>query len=480
MPLCVDLDGTLIRTDLLHEGLINFLRLRPGSAWRLPLWLAAGRGSLKRHIAAAVPVDAAALPYRQAVVDYLRAEHAAGRTIILATASPLPWARAVADHLGVFAHVEATDAVNLKGAAKAAALVRTHGEGGYDYIGDHDADRPVWSQARLAHRAGRGAGLALGLPEHRLGRSFVDDGRSPLAAMLKAARPHQWLKNLLLVVPLIASHQVLAGGKLASVLLAFIAFSLIASATYLINDLLDLASDRAHPRKRRRPFASGDLGVAQGLWAIVILLALGAAVLPFLPIGFAGVLLVYTILTLLYSFRLKRAPLADILVLACLYSLRIVAGATAAHIAISSWLLAFSMFTFINLAAAKRCAELANVPPQGSERIRGRGYFLADLEILGGMGSASSFCAVLVMAIYTQQPYVAALYKTPTLLWLICPLLLYWLNRILLLARRGHMDDDPIIFAVTDRISLAVLALAGAIASVATFVKLDITLVGVS
>ncbi|MBT2189166.1 UbiA family prenyltransferase [Sphingobium sp. H33] len=300
---------------------------------------------------------------------------------------------------------------------------------------------------------------------------------STLKGLVKAARPHQWSKNLLLFVSITAAHQLFNFGALINVVIAFASLSLMASATYMINDLLDLDADRAHPRKRKRPFASGAVSIADDIKAIIVLALVAIGLAALLPPFFAVLLAVYVATTLAYSFRLKRAALADVITLAGLYTLRIVIGTAAAGIPISTWLLAFSMFCFITLAIAKRCAELTGTQVDPNAKIAGRGYYGADIEVLAGMGSASSFCASLVLCIYTSQPYVLTRYSSPALLWLLCSVMLYILNRILILARRGHMDDDPIIFCVRDRITLKLLAVSAVIVVAAALVHLPVDLI---
>lgn len=478
VPLCVDLDGTIVRTDMLHEAAVRYLKATPFAIFHMIFWLLGGKVNLKQKLAERVDIRGDLLPYRADLVDYLKAQREKGREIHLVTASPQLWADMVGGHLGVFDGVTGTGAINVKGARKAALLVERHGEGGYDYVGDHAVDLSVWKTARTAHFAGgKGRSLAGRLSGAAPGEFFHGDERSKLRGLVKAARPHQWLKNLLLFVSIAAAHQLLDLGAMAKVVLAFVSFSLLASATYMVNDLLDLDTDRAHPRKSRRPFASGAVSIAEGFVAIAVLSIAALAVALLLQPFFLVMLGLYVVTTLAYSFRLKRAALVDVITLAGLYTLRIIAGTVAAGIPISSWLLAFSMFSFMTLAIAKRCAELTGTQVSAEGKISGRGYFGADIEILAGMGSASSFCASLVLCIYTVQPYVLTRYASPAILWLLCPVLLYLLNRILILARRGHMDDDPIVFCVKDPITIKLGVISAVILVAATFIHLPVTLI---
>ena len=474
VPLCVDLDGTLIRTDLLHEALITYVRSRLTAFISIIGWLLRGRAALKQGLASHVIPKVDYLPYRTDLIAFISAERACGRPVHLITASPQVWADAIAIHLNLFESVVGTTDGNLKGVAKSRLLVERFGSKGFDYVGDHVADRAVWAEAVLAHGAGaKAAWLIAEQPHSRRGILFNSGASSRWRGLLKAMRPHQWSKNVLLFVSIAAAHRLLDLPALLATGLAFIAFSLTASATYLVNDLLDLDADRRHPRKRLRPFAAGSVPVATGLVAIIVLFSIAGALCLLLPPLFTLMLAVYVITTLAYSFRLKRAALADVLTLAGLYTLRILAGTAAAGIVISSWLLAFSMFTFISLAIAKRCAELTGTTVEGGARIAGRGYYPSDLEVLGGMASASSFCASLVLAIYTSQSYVAERYASPELLWLLCPIFIFILNRILILARRGQMDDDPIEFCTRDKLTLNLTILSACIVIAATFISID-------
>ncbi len=478
VPLCVDLDGTILRTDLLHEAVVRYLKSSPFAIFRMVSWLLYGRAYFKQQLAEQVALYPKWLPYRPDLVAFLCAERARGRKLHLVTASPKVWADMVAEHLDLFDGVVGSTADNLKGQRKADLLLERYGPKGFDYIGDHVADLSVWQNARIAHFAGPRAGsLALRLRGAAAGLSFNEGHKSRLRGLLKAARPHQWSKNLLLFVSIAAAHRMLDFTALGQVVLAFVSLSLMASATYMINDLLDLDTDRAHPRKQRRPFASGAVSISSGVTAVVVLSLIATGVALLLPPAFMVALGVYVVTTLAYSFRLKRAALVDVITLAGLYTLRIIAGTLAADIAISTWLLAFAMFCFITLAIAKRCAELTGTQIDAKAKIPGRGYYGADIEVLASMGSASSFCAALVLCIYTTQPYVLTRYASPATLWLLCPVLIYLLNRILILARRGHMEDDPIVFCVKDAITLKLGAVSVIILLAATFMHLPVNLI---
>lgn len=462
VPLCVDLDGTLLRGDSLAESIVRLLRSEPWILLRFPGWLTAGRARFKDRVAARTRIDPATLPYNEELLDYLRRERANGRPVFLVTASHIATARDVAAHLGIFDGVIASDGGrNLKGREKRAELVRRFGERGFDYAGDSAADLEVWPAARLAIAVNAPARVVRRLGD-RVTRVFESERKSWPQLVLRAMRVRQWVKNLLVLLPVALAHRLLEPGPAARALLAFVVFGLGASAVYVLNDLLDIEADRHHPSKRHRPFASGELSLQTGLALIPLLLlpSLGAALL--LPWGFVVVLVTYFALTTLYSLALKEIAIVDVLLLASLYTLRIIAGAAASRVPVSEWLLAFSLFIFLSLAAVKRYAELlrlrATDDPQA--KVRGRGYLAADLELLVPMGLSSGYLAVLVLALYISSDKVAPLYSRPVLLWFVCPLMLYWISRIWFLAHRGQVEDDPLEFAVRDPTTWIVALLA--------------------
>ena len=454
-PLCVDLDGTLIASDMLYESAALLARDRPLALLQLPAWLLRGRARFKGAIADRVLPDPETLPYRPDVLEFLRDERDRGRTILLTTASEHRCARAVADHLGLFDDVISTEgSENLKGLRKLLAIRHRLGERPFDYLGDSAADLPIWRAARRVLVASPSPKL-LGRLERELPPSRVLSPRSGRArGVLRMLRPHQWAKNLLLFVPIFTSHTVDLGLWL-SALVGFIAFSLTASAVYIFNDLVDLQADRRHESKRRRPLAAGLVPIPVGAATAAVLLAVAAALTAALPVPFALVLLLYFLLTTAYSFFLKRKLLVDVLCLAALYTLRIHAGGAATEIPTSPWLNAFSMFLFLSLAYVKRFTEVASQPESPSiERIRGRGYMPVDLELIRVSGVASGFMCVLVFCLYINAPETVGLYRHPGRLWLACPVMLYWISRVFFLAQRGQMPDDPVVFALKDRISL--------------------------
>ena len=417
--------------------------------------MSGGRAHLKAEVARHAPLDAARLPYNTELLHYLQGEQRAGRKMILATGADGPLAERVAVHLGIFDGVLASDgATNLTSGKKLARLKERFGE--FDYIGNSRADLPLLAAAREAMIANPTLGLRAGLRARRIAVARVFLDRPPLARTLfKAIRIHQWAKNLLLMLPLVLSHKLRPAGIIA-VIAAFFCFSLMASANYLVNDLLDLESDRRHPAKRFRPFAAGDLSVVGGVALTLALFAVSLAVLPWLPGRFALWLAIYIVFTMAYSLYLKRVALVDVMTLSGLYTLRLMAGGAASGTRISHWLVGFSIFLFLSLAMVKRFSELENLRERGIAAPHGRGYLAADLEQVRSFGTASATAAVVVFALYISRPDVTVLYHHAGRLWLIVPLMLYWLYRVWLLGSRGEMDDDPVLFALRDRVSLAV------------------------
>jgi len=473
IPLCVDLDGTLVKSDTFHDSLCVLLRHRPAILLHIPSWLVsggkrAGKARVKAEVAAHAPLDAPHLPYNQAVLRFLTAQHRLGRPIYLATGADISLANRVAQHLNLFTGVLASDgkndSVNLTGHHKLAALQDRFPV--FDYIGNAPADLPALTHSRHAYTANPTLALRAALKTGGLHPAQQFQDRKPLLpTVLKAIRTHQWAKNILLILPLLLSHRVTRQSALAA-LAAFFCFSFVASANYLVNDLLDIENDRRHLKKRFRPFAAGDLSVAGGIEIAIFLVAAACCLLPFLPLNFALWLLSYVVVTSAYSFRLKSIPLVDVLVLSGLYTLRMMAGGAATGTPISPWLSSFAVFLFLSLAMVKRFSELANLRERGLATSQGRGYLVSDLEQIRSFSTASATASVVVFSLYISRPDVYELYRHSARLWLIVPLMLFWLYRVLLLASRGELDEDPVIFAIRDRASLAIGA---AIAILAVF-----------
>jgi 4-hydroxybenzoate polyprenyltransferase len=455
IPLVVDLDGTLVLTDMLHESALSFVSRNPINLLKIPVWLLGGKAPLKKRLALAADFDASLLPYNSELLAWLRQERENGRKLVLCTASDRIIADAIADHLGIFDEVMASDGINnLLGRNKANALVSRFGATGFDYAGNSDVDLAVWKVSRKAIVVSSGSQLV-----QRAGECCdVEQVFRPAAVNLSAfsamLRVHQWLKNLLLFVPIFAAHQLSNPASWWSLGLAFISFSLCASSVYISNDLLDLESDRLHARKKNRPFASGLLPLWQGCLLAPLILLCSVALGSFVGGTFLPWLVFYFLLTCLYSFFLKRLVMVDCLTLAMLYTLRIVAGAAAVGVVLSFWLLAFSVFLFLSLAFIKRYAELESQQRLGKDKAHGRGYLVADAPLVLALGVASGYSAVLVLALYLNSEAVLKLYSAPEFVWGGVPIMLFWLSWMWMQAHRGKMHDDPLVFAVKDRASL--------------------------
>jgi 4-hydroxybenzoate polyprenyltransferase/phosphoserine phosphatase len=484
--LCVDLDGTLIRSDLLLESLLLLLKRNPLYLFATFMWLLrGGKAGLKSEIAARVTLNPAALPYNTELLTWIQSERATGREVWLCTAANERLATRVAQHVQLFDGVIASDTRNnLAGQNKADQLIERFGKAGFDYCGNERRDMAIWRcahsaivvnasaaverEARAAVTVDRvfpGAGHpAAGVP----GAGTPTAGRpSTLRAVVRALRPHQWAKNILVLVPLFTAHRFTELHALCCALAALVAFCLCASSVYLLNDMLDLEADRGHPRKSKRPFASGDLSIATGLVLAPLLLGAAALIAVFLPGKFQLCLAAYYVLTFSYSIKLKRMLLVDAVALAGLYTLRIIAGAGATTVALSFWLLLFSVFLFLSLAFVKRYAELDSLRRQQKLQALGRGYRVEDLAVLQSFGTAAGYLSVLVLALYINSPEIQPLYHRPKAIWMLCVLMLYWISRVWMTAHRGGMHDDPVVYALRDRVSLGIGVLAAITVAVA-------------
>ena len=451
LALIVDLDGTLTPTDTLVESLVQLVKRRPVALLLLPFWILKGREYLKCKVAESVKFNATNLPLNPELLSYLKEQKARERRIVLATAAHESIANAVAERLPIFDLVLATNSTrNLKGVNKLRAVQEAVGKD-FVYAGDSRADLPVWKEARAAVLVGASASVSR--EAHRITQVEKEFASKPagLATWIKAIRMHQWTKNVLLFVPLLTGFAFFDAARVAAALLAFVAFSLAASATYLFNDLWDLDSDRAHPRKCQRPFASAALPIQHGIGAAIGMLAVALTLGSFVSGAFLAFLGVYIVLTSAYSWALKEYVLIDVIVLALLYTLRVLAGSVAVRLHVSSWLLAFSVFLFFSLALVKRCSELVSLQQAGRSSASGRDYKVADLTVLWPLGAAASLSAVVVFGLFISAPETATRYATPNLLWLSAVGLLYWVGRLWVKTVRGEMHDDPIVFALKDR-----------------------------
>lgn len=459
LPLAVDLDGTLIRCDLFVEALLRFVFSAPWRVFELFTWFLRGRAFVKAKLAQITPCDAAALPYDERLVAWLKQERAEGRTLVLATASDQKEAERVAAHLGFFDEVFASDGVtNLKSQRKAEKL-RAAFPGGFVYAGNESADLKVWAQASGAVVVNASGALTRQAEADFTVEKTIPKATGTLRPFIKAIRPQQWAKNVLVFLPMFVGQgwTDIAAWQIA--MIAFWALSFTASSVYLINDAADIDADRRHHRKKNRPFASGALSPAIGVAASFVLLALGIALA--IVAGVLPLLLLYWVTTTLYTFWLKRVVLVDVFVLASLYTLRVVLGGQATGDLASDWLLAFSCFFFLNLALAKRAAEVQALKAREGGELSRRGYFSTDGDILKMMGVGAGFVSALVLALYLQDDAITAVYSEPFLLWALPAGVVFWVCRVWLMADRGEMHDDPLIFAFRDKTSLALAAFVG-------------------
>jgi len=476
LPLCVDLDGSLVRSDTLHDALLTLLHHHPSMLLRLPFWLTGGKAAFKRRLAAQVHTDAAHLPYNHPLLDFLRAQHAAGRTLVLATASDASVALAVSAHLGIFSAALGSDGVTNLSSHRKLDVLRQRFPAGFAYVGNSIADAPILAASAEPMLANPTRGLRAALRRARIQPTQIFLDRAPvLRTLLKSLRVHQWAKNTLIFLPMLLAHG-RSPRAFFNAVLAFAAFSLCASGTYVLNDMLDVSADRHHKSKRNRPFAAGRISAPVGLALMAALLAASLALaLLVLPVpsapevfhaGRTGLLFwlaVYAAATLAYSLRLKRMLLVDTIVLSGLYTLRLLAGSSATGYFISPWLSAFAVFFFLSLAFVKRFSELENLRLSGAvsdqARSHSRAYRIADLEQLRVFGGASAFAAIIVFTLYINNPAVASLYRHPARLWLLPPILILWICRIWIFASRGQLNEDPVVYAITDRRSLLLGAL---------------------
>lgn len=462
-PLCVDLDGTLVATDTLWESFLVLLKTAPHRVFALIFALFGGRPKFKRYLSVHAPIDPAALPYREEVLELARNARQAGRPVLLVTASDQATAAAVAAHVDVFDEAVGSDGrQNLKAERKAELLSTRFGREGFQYIGDATADVPVWKAAGEAIIVAPSARTRRSAEQAVSKVMVVSERPNKWMAALKELRPHQWAKNLLLFVPLYFAHEYDDWALVFDAVMAFFSFSFCASSIYILNDLIDLPADRRHRTKRKRPLASGALAIPEGL----VLMAASFTLSLFLATRFVNpefvwVIFGYIALTTFYTLYLKQRLLVDVLALALLFTYRVMAGSVAVQVELSFWLLAFSIFFFTSLAFVKRYSELIQLQHNNEQMLRGRNYMLADIPVVTSIGPASGLLAVLVFALYIHSPSILTYYSTPQALWGICLILMYWIMRIWFLAARGEMHDDPVLFAVRDKVSLAsgVLAL---------------------
>jgi 4-hydroxybenzoate polyprenyltransferase/phosphoserine phosphatase len=451
--LVVDLDGTLLKSDMLHESFWSAI----GLDWRTPfssaLKLLQGRATLKEFLSEKSQIDISLLPFDNDVIEFIKSHRKQGGRVALVTATHISLAKRIAKHLKIFDEVYGSDGKNnLKGKAKADFLSEHFGQGSFDYMGNSAADLPVWEKARniITVNAPRSVRDKAGLLDKPC-QNLVT-WNPPSSHYLKTLRPHQWLKNILVFVPMFAAHQ-FDTATLSASLIAFVAFSLIASGIYVLNDLLDLDADRAHPRKKYRPFASGIIPIQHGGILILIMMGLGTFLALLLGAAFVTTMVIYIVANLTYSMKLKRMIAVDILFLAGLYTIRMIAGGFATSIDLSLWLIVFSLFLFFSLASTKRQAELVDLAKRKLLKAKGRGYDTGHLPIISAVGLGTGYASVFVLAFYVNSSDVIKLYGFPQALLGVCGVLFFWITRTALITRQGNMNDDPVLFAAKDGIS---------------------------
>jgi 4-hydroxybenzoate polyprenyltransferase/phosphoserine phosphatase len=464
--LCVDLDGTLVQTDTMLESLLVLIRAKPLRFFRILFWACMGKARFKQELGHAARIYPDELPYARPVLDYIESEWTKGRKLFLVTGADASIAIPVAEHLGFFSEVICSNGrENVTGTAKLEAIRRVLGHEDFGYAGNSRADLPIWKAAKSAVIAGGSTRLRKTVESSGVTIEKVIPGpRFSIRTIAKAMRVHQWMKNVLVLLPVFLGHRLLERGIVLNATRAFLAFSFCASAIYLINDLLDLPTDRKHAEKRQRPLAAGELSIST---AIILAAFLFAAAAVLNPVREAGLLLaLYSASAVAYSLYLKRLLMVDIIMLAGFYTVRLLYGGAATRIGVSVWTLAFSMFMFLSLALIKRISELSVRSSEEGLASSGRNYLFADLQQLSALCAASGFVAALVFILYVRSPEVLPLYSRPQLLLGIFPLLVYWQSRFLILATRGKIREDPIMFSFSDRasqaVALAILAIVAA------------------
>ena len=466
----MDLDGTLISTDSLHESVLKLMFKNPFIVLKFPFWLLSGKASFKAKVSSLIEIDATTLPYNSELIEWLAVQKDGGRALVLCTAADKKIANAISNYLQIFDVVMASDGVsNLAGVNKGEALKNRFGEKGFDYAGDSDVDLEVWKYARKAILVGSSPALCRKVTDICEIDAVMPNTNSSFLSIIKALRLHQWAKNVLLFVPILAAHEISDVALLFNAALGFVAFSLTASAVYLVNDLADLDNDRGHSRKCRRPFAAGDIPLYYGVFLSPLLLTVSFLIASYVNNGFLLWLVAYLCITTLYTFVLKKLVLVDCLTLAFLYTLRIMAGAAAIEQVISFWLVAFAVFLFLSLAFIKRNAEISSADVMENGQISGRGYSKGDGPLVLVMGVAACYSSVTVFALYLNSEAITLLYKLPEVMWAQVPILLFWMSWMWLQSHRANMHDDPLVFAMKDKVSLIcglMFGLVGVIASV--------------
>lgn len=447
--LYVDLDGTFFKTDLLFECLLAAAKARPLVILKSFFWLIRGKAYCKYKLAQFANLSTRNIPLNRDFYNFLKEEKAKGRKIVLATASTEQLAKCVCDDFDLFdAYICSDRNINMKGATKL-ERIRCSSER-FAYAGNASEDFVIFEQASESYLVNPTLG-ARRRAQNTTVTNISDDEGFGIGCLLKQLRVHQWLKNLLIFVPLLTAGKLTETGLLIVCTLGWISFSFLSSATYIINDLLDIESDRSHPSKKSRPIASGQLSIFTGIANILLLITASFGVAASIGFSFALSLLAYLALTLSYTLKLKQFVGIDVITLASLYTIRIIAGAAILNVAVSFWLLSFSMFIFFSLALVKRCSDLNMLPSEGQHFLLGRDYSTQDYPLLMTAGISSGFVAVLMLCLYINSEALTQRYHEPQILWLTVPALSYWIMRMWIKTHRGEMHVDPIVFTLRDK-----------------------------
>ena len=469
LPIAVDLDGTLLLTDTLHESCLQLLRSFPIYILLIPFYLFFGKAYLKEWIAKRVTLNPSTLPYNHKLITWLKKQKKIGHRLILCTATNYRFANTAAAYLNLFDEIIASDSQNnLSGSNKEKALIERFGKRKFIYVANSNIDLKVWRSAAQAVVVNANAALLKKVALISKVTKTILPPAITFKTWIQVFRIHQYLKNILLFIPLVAAHQISQIGSLSLLFLAFTSFSFCASSVYITNDLIDLENDRQHPRKRNRAFAAGLIPIKYGITLALISFLTSLILASLIGTQFITWLFAYFIIAISYSIIIKKIVLLDCFTLALLYTLRIIAGASVTSIVLSTWLLAFSIFLFLSLAFVKRYTELKGQILQGKTRAAGRGYQVDDLSIIQTLGIVAGYAATLVLALYLNSETVVSLYANPQLIWMAVPLMVFWVSWMWLKAHRGEMHDDPIEFVIQDKTSLAIGSLLIAIFIVAS------------
>ncbi len=459
-PLCIDLDGTLVNTDTLVEAILVLLKINLFYLFILPIWVLKGKAKFKTVVFRHAKLNVQSLPYNQNVLALIKEQKELGRPVVLVTASPYLIAEPIADYLGFFSEVLASDEnINLKGKAKANLLLKKYGDKGFDYAGNAPVDVHVWKKSHQAFLVNCSKTTEKKAARIAFSVSILQKRKPIIKLVMRQIRVHQWLKNLLIFTPIILSHKLTDVFAWIHTIHAFFSFSLLSSSVYVVNDILDLQADRQHPQNCKRPFASGSLPISWGFVLFPVLFLGGTLLAWSLSLEFFAIVLSYFGLTSAYSLRLKQIPIADILILTSLFSWRVFAGSIASGIVFSEWFFTFAIFFFLSLALVKRCSELIVMRANNRKAASHRGYLVEDLPLLLSLGVGSAYLSILVLALYFNSNEVKEINIYPKLLWAILPLLLFWISRMWLIAWRGKMPTDPLLFTMRDKLSYVVCIL---------------------